>query len=169
MVRTGVTGLTTLPFEQPLGAVPVGDGMVRFRVFSLEHEPVLVVGGVEHAMVDEGHGTWVATVAAAAGDDYAYIIDGAAAARPAHAAAARRAARAVAGRRPGARGRGPTTAGTAWRWSDLVVYELHVGTFTAEGTFDAVIPHLGELRRAGRHGDRADAGRRLPGPPWLGL
>lgn len=28
---------------------------------------------------------------------------------------------------------------------DLVIYELHVGTFTAEGTFDAVIPRLPEL------------------------
>ena len=30
-----------------------------------------------------------------------------------------------------------------------VFYELHVGTFTAEGTFDAVIPHLDELVRLG--------------------
>ena len=42
-----------------------------------------------------------------------------------------------------------------FRWTDQswkgralpesVFYELHVGTFTAEGTFDAVIPHLPEL------------------------
>lgn len=30
-----------------------------------------------------------------------------------------------------------------------VLYELHVGTFTAEGTFDAVIPHLDGLRELG--------------------
>jgi maltooligosyltrehalose trehalohydrolase len=30
-----------------------------------------------------------------------------------------------------------------------VIYELHVGTFTREGTFDAVIPHLGSLREIG--------------------
>jgi maltooligosyltrehalose trehalohydrolase len=29
--------------------------------------------------------------------------------------------------------------------ADLVLYELHVGTFTPQGTFEAVIPHLGEL------------------------
>jgi maltooligosyltrehalose trehalohydrolase len=29
--------------------------------------------------------------------------------------------------------------------ADLVVYELHVGTFTAQGTFEAVISYLGEL------------------------
>jgi maltooligosyltrehalose trehalohydrolase len=32
---------------------------------------------------------------------------------------------------------------------DLVVYELHVGTFSAEGTFDGVVPHLGGLRELG--------------------
>jgi maltooligosyltrehalose trehalohydrolase len=30
-----------------------------------------------------------------------------------------------------------------------VIYELHVGTFTPEGTFDAVIPHLDRLARLG--------------------
>jgi maltooligosyltrehalose trehalohydrolase len=33
--------------------------------------------------------------------------------------------------------------------SDLIIYELHVGTFTQEGTFDAVIPRLGHLRKLG--------------------
>ena len=32
---------------------------------------------------------------------------------------------------------------------ELVLYELHVGTFTQEGTFDAAIPHLEELRELG--------------------
>lgn len=32
---------------------------------------------------------------------------------------------------------------------DYIIYELHVGTFTAEGTFDAVIPYLAELRELG--------------------
>ena len=26
--------------------------------------------------------------------------------------------------------------------SKLVIYELHVGTFTPEGTFDAILPRL---------------------------
>lgn len=47
----------------------------------------------------------------------------------------------------------------AFRWTaggwqgldpdDLVIYELHVGTFTAEGTFDAAAARLGELVRLG--------------------
>jgi len=39
-------------------------------------------------------------------------------------------------------------------WSGLpiekyVIYELHVGTFTAEGTFDAIIPRVAELKEFG--------------------
>jgi maltooligosyltrehalose trehalohydrolase len=32
---------------------------------------------------------------------------------------------------------------------DYVVYELHIGTFTNQGTFDAVIPHLDDLKDLG--------------------
>jgi len=31
----------------------------------------------------------------------------------------------------------------------FIIYELHVGIFTQEGTFDAIIPHLDELRELG--------------------
>src|SRR4051794_2435844 len=137
-----------LPWERPLGAVPLGDGTVRFRVFSLEHEPRLVVGGAEHAMEPEGHGTWVATVPAAGGDDYAYIIDGARLPDP-HTRL----------QPEGLRGPSRIVDPSAWTWGDqgwggvaledLVVYELHIGTFTDEGTFDAVIPHLAELAELG--------------------
>src|SRR3954463_13780296 len=47
----------------------------------------------------------------------------------------------------------------SFRWTDdiwvgvprerLAIYELHVGTFTREGTFDAVVPRLHELRELG--------------------
>jgi maltooligosyltrehalose trehalohydrolase len=40
----------------------------------------------------------------------------------------------------------------AWKGlprADLVFYELHVGTFTPEGTFDAIIPRLESLRQLG--------------------
>lgn len=35
------------------------------------------------------------------------------------------------------------------RLEDYIIYELHVGTFTAEGTFDAMIPHLDALKDVG--------------------
>ncbi|HET6506534.1 MAG TPA: malto-oligosyltrehalose trehalohydrolase [Baekduia sp.] len=139
---------TTLPWERPLGAVPLGDGTVRFRVFSLDHEPTLTVGGREHAMEPEGHGTYVATVEAAAGEDYRYVLDG------------RRLPDPHTRLQPeGLRGPSRIVDPAAWTWhdqawggvalEDLVVYELHVGTFTREGTFDAVIPHLRGLAELG--------------------
>jgi len=45
----------------------------------------------------------------------------------------------------------PWTDGS-WRGlplTDYVLYELHVGTYTTEGTFEAVIPHLDSLKRLG--------------------
>ena len=33
--------------------------------------------------------------------------------------------------------------------SHYVLYELHVGTFTAQGAFDAIVPHLDELKDLG--------------------
>jgi maltooligosyltrehalose trehalohydrolase len=49
-------------------------------------------------------------------------------------------------------GRDFTWSDAAWKGIPLenyVVYELHVGTFTPEGTFDAVIPHLDRLKELG--------------------
>lgn len=33
--------------------------------------------------------------------------------------------------------------------SEMIIYEIHVGTFTPEGTFEAIIPRLDELRNIG--------------------
>jgi len=48
----------------------------------------------------------------------------------------------------------PTFAWNDRNWFGLplsryVIYELHVGTFTPEGTFDAILPHLDELAQLG--------------------
>ncbi|HYY25946.1 MAG TPA: malto-oligosyltrehalose trehalohydrolase, partial [Candidatus Udaeobacter sp.] len=32
---------------------------------------------------------------------------------------------------------------------DYIIYELHVGTFSSEGTFEAIIPHLADLKALG--------------------
>ncbi len=34
-------------------------------------------------------------------------------------------------------------------FTDYIIYELHIGTFTKEGTFDALIPYIGYLRELG--------------------
>src|SRR4029078_12154576 len=43
----------------------------------------------------------------------------------------------------------PTAARRGLSLDELVIYELHVGAFSDEGTFDAVIPHLAGLRELG--------------------
>jgi len=139
---------STLPWERPLGTTPAGDGRTCFRVWSQHHAPVLRVGGRDHAMQDEGLGVYTATVPAAHGDDYTYVVDGAE--RPDPCSRFQPA---------GLRGRSRVVDPTTWTWGDqawagvaledLVVYELHVGTFTEAGTFDAVIEYLDELRDLG--------------------
>ena len=44
---------------------------------------------------------------------------------------------------------GLTADGVAYHFVRLVFYEIHVGTFTPEGTFDAIIPRLRELKDLG--------------------
>ena len=79
--------------------------------------------------------------------------------------------RACAGRRASStRARFEIAAGPELELDELVLYELHVGTFTREGTFDGVDPAArARLARARRDGDRADAGRDLPRRARLGL
>src|SRR3954462_4646529 len=65
------------PWERPLGAVPGGDGTVEFRVWAPHPERVDVrVGGADHELEPEGFGVRRARVAAAAGDDYVFVLDG---------------------------------------------------------------------------------------------
>ncbi|MCL5670183.1 MAG: alpha-amylase family glycosyl hydrolase, partial [Acidobacteria bacterium] len=41
------------------------------------------------------------------------------------------------------------TGWTGLELADYLIYELHVGTYTGDGTFQAVIPHLDELCKLG--------------------
>ena len=91
------------------------------------------------------------------------------AARPALAPPARRRPRAVADlrrRRPRLDRR---AAGPAAPLPGAVIYELHLGTFTPEGTLDAALGKLDHLRRPRRRPRRAAAGQRVQRHPQLGL
>ncbi len=138
-----------LPFERPLGATPADDGAVEFRVWAPRAERVAVrVRGADHPAEDEGLGVHVARVQAAHGDDYLLVADGDAYPDP------------CSRWQPDGL-RGPSRvfdpATTAWTDGafappairDAVIYELHVGTFTPEGTFDAAIAHLPALAELG--------------------
>ncbi|MGH2968395.1 MAG: malto-oligosyltrehalose trehalohydrolase [Solirubrobacteraceae bacterium] len=137
------------PFERPLGAFPAGDGRAEFRVWAPRADAVrLRVGDRDHELADAGHGILEATVEAAPGDDYAYVIAGIEFPDPASR-----------WQPHGLRGRSRLLDTAAFEWSDAgfrapglrdtVLYELHVGTFTPEGTFEAVIAHLRGLRELG--------------------
>jgi maltooligosyltrehalose trehalohydrolase len=141
--------VTQYPWERRLGAAVLEDGLVAFRAWAPRAERVAVrVGGAEHELGDEGFGVRCARVPAAPGDDYWLVLDG------------RRLPDPCSRWQP--RGlRGPSRVfdpnGATWtdgrfrpaRLRDAVLYELHVGTFTREGTFDAAAEHLPALAELG--------------------
>ena len=144
-----VSDSETYPWERPLGARPHDDGRTRFNVWAPKPERVtLRVGGVDHELEDLGHGVLTADVAAAHGDDYFFVLDGRELPDPCSR-----------WQPEGIRGPSRVLDPRRFEWgdgdwrmpdlADLVIYELHVGTFTAAGTFDAAIEHLGELRELG--------------------
>ncbi|HZP31438.1 MAG TPA: alpha-amylase family glycosyl hydrolase [Acidimicrobiia bacterium] len=107
--------------------------------------------GIDHELAPEGarRGVFAATLPIAAGDDYELVLDGG------------RALPDPCSRWQPAGVEGPSRVldTTAFGWSDddwpgvalpdLVVYELHVGTFTGRGTFDAAVGELDDLVRLG--------------------
>ena len=64
---------------------------------------------------------------------------------------------------------GPTRGRKGLHPVGQVIYELHVGTFTPEGTWRAAAAEIEELRGSGITVDRDDADRGVPGPLRLGL
>jgi maltooligosyltrehalose trehalohydrolase len=142
--------IDSYPWERPLGATPLDDDVVEFRVWALGRDDVRVrVGGREHALAHAGYGVHEGRVAARAGDDYVYVLDGG---EPLPDPATRH-------QPEGLRGPSRVVDPRAFAWTDadvrpvpladLVIYELHIGTFTAEGTFDAAIAHLQQLAELG--------------------
>ena len=138
------------PWEHRLGATPLDDGIVEFRVWALGAENVRVrVGGEEHALTHVGEGVHEARVLAHGADEYVYVLDdGSELPDPASR------------HQPtGLRGPSRVIDAKAFAWTDedftphrltdLVIYELHIGTYTGEGTFDAAIEHLPALAQLG--------------------
>jgi maltooligosyltrehalose trehalohydrolase len=149
--RVGVLPRTdTNLWTRPLGAVPIEEGLVELRVWAPNAASVAVrTGGADHELHDAGEGVLEGQIPAAPGDDYLLVLEnGAAFPDPASR------------HQPeGILGPSRIVDTTAFRWSDdgwegvrlenLVLYELHVGTFSTEGTFDGVVPRLRELRELG--------------------
>lgn len=133
------------------GPTPMPDGRVRFRLWAPAEKVVtLLADGRELEMRTESDG-WheIETESARAGTSYAFrLADGREIADPASHA-----------QQDGVEGpslvvdhdryvwQHPDWAGRPWQ--EAVIYELHIGTFTPEGTFEAAIACLPHLRDIG--------------------
>jgi maltooligosyltrehalose trehalohydrolase len=134
--------------RKPLGAHLIAPDRCEFRVWSPNRERVgLRIGSHTFPMQKTEDGYHEAVLSAHPGTRYSYLLDEVARPDP----ASRFQPEGV---------HGPSQVidpsfewhDTSWRrpaLEDFVLYELHVGTFTAEGTFDAIIPKLDALKDVG--------------------
>ncbi|MDE3134217.1 MAG: malto-oligosyltrehalose trehalohydrolase [Acidobacteriota bacterium] len=150
--------MSEYPWERPLGARPLDDGRTEFRVWAprVAGGPHLLlapgrpgswssraVSGalpLEHA----GYGIYEVVAAAPPGTDYSYLIGN------------RRLPDPASRWQPlGLRGPSrvcapsPPRAFTPRALDQQVIYELHIGAFSAEGTFAGAIPYLPALAELG--------------------
>ena len=118
----------------------------RSSVWAPDHARVeLAVGRERHSMLPDGAGWWRAAIELPPGTDYQFVLDGE-------------------GPLPdprspwqptGVHGPSRTVDHAAFDWTDAgwrppaladaIIYELHIGTFTLSGTFDAAIERLCDL------------------------
>ena len=138
--------------EVSLGATILDDGRTRFRLWAPQAREVMVqilepTNG-SFPMTDGGKGYFEATVNVSTGALYTYLLDGALE-RPDPASRLQP---------QGVHGPSQVVSGDfdwhdgAWRAPELpdyIIYELHVGTFTPKGDFDAVASRLPYLRSLG--------------------
>src|SRR5689334_5482858 len=128
-----------------LGAVPRGDGTVDFHVWAPPRRHVAVrIAGRDYGMERVGGGLFAATIPASVGDDYRLVLDGELALPD---PCSRFQPEGIRG--PSRVVGVPRVERLGLSLEELVVYELHVGAFTAQGTFDAIASRLPELRELG--------------------
>jgi maltooligosyltrehalose trehalohydrolase len=137
------------PFQRRLGAFPLRTGRTEFRVWAPNPDDIrLRVSGADHALEPAGFDIFEATVDAGEGDDYTFVLDGTELPDPCSR-----------WQPEGLRGPSRIVDPLSFEWTDggfrtpglpdSVVYELHIGTFSAEGTFEGAIPHLAALAELG--------------------
>jgi len=133
------------PWERPLGARALDHGRVEFRVWAPRAESVAVsVADSEIPLDPAGYGVYEVVAPARAGDDYWFVLDGRRVPDPCSRwqPDGLRGPSRVASPRPHGLHKRPGP-------DELVIYELHVGTFSEAGTFEGAIPHLGGLAELG--------------------
>ncbi len=138
--------------EAPFGAEVERDG-VRFRLWAPQAASVLLRlecdRPAELRMAKVPDGTFVLTTATARpGTRYRYIVDG----TPYPDPASRRQPEGVHGPSEVVDPRAYDWSDDAWRgraWEQVVLYELHLGTFSEGGDFAGAVEHLDHLCRLG--------------------
>lgn len=136
-----------------IGSRYLGNGQCQFTVWSpLSQQVDLHLVSPEDKLIPlqrDEQGYWQTTIAAEPGTLYFYRLNG----------EVNRPDPASQSQPQGVHGASEVVDQSKFTWSDeqwrgiplddLVLYELHVGTFTPEGTFDAIIPRIAELLELG--------------------
>jgi maltooligosyltrehalose trehalohydrolase len=134
------------PWERPLGARPCGDGTVQFRVWAPRAESIaLRLRDHDVELEDAGYGVHETVAPARDGDDYWFVLDG----RPLPDPASRWQPEGIRGPSRVVDLAPPKPPFQAPPMRDLVIYELHIGTFSPQGTFVSAIEHLPGLAELG--------------------
>jgi maltooligosyltrehalose trehalohydrolase len=129
------------PWEATLGVRP---GSVRVWAPRAEAVSLRLPGG-DVALRDAGYGVWEADADVSPGQDYSFVLDGG---DPLPDPCSR-------WQPDGLRGLSrvyeapPPMRFPVPPLTDLVIYELHIGTFSPEGTFEGAIPYLAGLAELG--------------------
>ena len=150
---------TKIQRRYPIGAELIGDGRTHFRVWApkakrldvvLESSPENEAERTFHPLAAESGGYFSAVIAADAGAFYRFRVNEAESFHPDPASRSQ----------PQGPHRSSCVVDPArFRWSDQqwkglrmpgqIIYEMHVGTFTREGTWRAAAQELAELARIG--------------------
>jgi malto-oligosyltrehalose trehalohydrolase len=137
--------------ELPFGAELTPDGRVRFRLWAPRANAVSVQlgAGSQISMDPEAEGCFALTAATAGpGARYRYIVDGQAFPDP----ASRYQPEGVHGASEVIDPAAYDWSDLGWRgrrWDEIVVYELHLGTFSNTGDFAGALRHLDHIARLG--------------------
>ncbi|GGG79833.1 malto-oligosyltrehalose trehalohydrolase [Salipiger pallidus] len=129
------------------GAIPQGQGIWRFSIWAPAAQEVALVLDDQLLAMQESVGHWTLLTRAEPDMAYLFRIDGEDRADP----ASRRQVQTL---------NGPSMTvdaagfdwGAPWRgrpWNEAVIYEMHIGSYTPEGTFAAAIDRLPELADLG--------------------
>ncbi|MBA3586389.1 MAG: malto-oligosyltrehalose trehalohydrolase [Chloroflexi bacterium] len=102
-----------------------------------------------HPMTRDDGGWWTADLELTPGTDYGYSLDGAAPLPDPRSPSQPNGVRALSRMVDHSAFKWTDRAFAARRLADAVIYELHVGTFTPAGTFDAAIDRLADLVELG--------------------